>query len=301
MMIVIFSFLLLAGLFQAWRWYRQQKRLQRLQQVEFARVGRDVKNPLVGHSLQEWGVQKLNELRFHLLGNQRSTALRHGLIILFVQVGILYLNQNYLNLEPFFVQLVFLILTLYGLYLNSKKKMRLAFEAQFSEALNIINSSIRAGNSVIQGIEQCGQKIDGVLGEEFRTVSQRLEIGEDVESVFMSSWKRMPFSEYYFFIITVQLNMKGGGQVKEVMSRLGTLISNTRIIEKKKYAMTSEVRMSIKILTAIPIFFFFFIKYQSPANFDILLHHPIGQMLLYYAIASVLSGLLIVWVMMNKI
>lgn len=52
--------------------------------------------------------------------------------------------------------------------------------------------------------------------------------------------------------------MKGGGQVKEVMSRLGTLISNARVLEKKKYAMTSEVRMSIKILTAIPIFSFSF-------------------------------------------
>lgn len=136
--------------------------------------------------------------------------------------------------------------------------MRLQFDAQFSEALNIINSSIRAGNSVIQGIEQCGQKIDGVLGDEFRQISQRLEIGEDAESVFLASWRRLPFSEYYFFIITVQLNMKGGGQVKEVMSRLGTLISNARVLEKKKYAMTSEVRMSIKILTAIPIFSFSF-------------------------------------------
>lgn len=136
--------------------------------------------------------------------------------------------------------------------------MRLEFDVQFSEALNIINSSIRAGNSVIQGIEQCGQKIDGVLGDEFRQISQRLEIGEDAESAFMASWRRLPFSEYYFFIITVQLNMKGGGQVKEVMSRLGTLISNARVLEKKKYAMTSEVRMSIKILTAIPIFSFSF-------------------------------------------
>lgn len=301
MMMIIFSVLLLAGVIQIGLWFRQQKRLQRLQQVETARATPEVSKTLMSHPAMQWAVQQINVLRFHLIGKQRSTVLRHGLIVLLIQGAGLYVNQNYLNLEPVIVQLVLLILTLYGLYLNSKKKLRLAFESQFAEALNIINSSIRAGNSVLQGIEQCGQKIEGMLGDEFRTISQRLEIGEDAESVFMASWERLPFTEYYFFIITVQLNMKGGGQVKEVMSRLGTMISNGRVLEKKKFAMTSEVRMSIKILSAIPVFFFFFLKYQSPANFDILLHHPIGQMLLYYAIISILLGLLIVWMMMNKI
>uniref|UniRef100_UPI0031D0CDC5 type II secretion system F family protein n=1 Tax=Klebsiella sp. TaxID=576 RepID=UPI0031D0CDC5 len=301
MMMIIFSFLLLAGCIQLGLWYRQQKRMRRLQQAEAARNRVELTRRLLRNPLGGWLSRLMDTMRLHLLGKQRATALRHVLLLLLVQAASFYVNQNYLNLSPLIIHPACFVLTLYGLYLNSKKKMRLEFDAQFSEALNIINSSIRAGNSVIQGIEQCGQKIDGVLGDEFRQISQRLEIGEDAESVFLASWRRLPFSEYYFFIITVQLNMKGGGQVKEVMSRLGTLISNARVLEKKKYAMTSEVRMSIKILTAIPIFFFFFLKFQSPANFDILLHHPTGQMMLYYAICSILLGLLIVWMMMNKI
>ncbi|MDV0593154.1 hypothetical protein RZP54_30150, partial [Raoultella ornithinolytica] len=63
----------------------------------------------------------------------------------------------------------------------------------------------------------------------------------------------------------------------------------------------SSIYSTKPILTAIPIFFFFFLKFQSPANFDILLHHPTGQMMLYYAICSILLGLLIVWMMMNKV
>ena len=238
MMMIIFSFLLLAGCIQLGLWYRQQKRMQRLQQAEAARNRVELTRRLLRNPLGGWLSRLMDDMRLHLLGKQRSTALRHGLILLLVQAVSLYVNRNYLNLSPIIIHPVLFVLTLYGLYLSSKKKMRLEFDAQFSEALNIINSSIRAGNSVIQGIEQCGQKIDGVLGEEFRQISQRLEIGEDAESVFMASWRRLPFSEYYFFIITVQLNMKGGGQVKEVMSRLGTLISNARVLEKKKYAMT---------------------------------------------------------------
>jgi Flp pilus assembly protein TadB len=65
--------------------------------------------------------------------------------------------------------------------------------------------------------------------------------------------------------------------------------------------MTSEARMSVKILAAIPVLFFMFMKFQSPESVDILLNHPLGKMLFYYSVGSILFGLLVVWMMMNKI
>ena len=117
----------------------------------------------------------------------------------------------------------------------------------------------------------------------------------------MESYKRMPFKEYYFFIVVALNNMKAGGQLKEVISRLSTVISNSRIMDRKKLAKTSEVRMSVKILAAIPAFFVIFLKYQSPENFDILVNHSTGQIIFYYAIGSILIGLLIIWSMINKV
>lgn len=300
-MIIVFLLLILFGVLQLWLWRQQQQRTLSLQRVEAVQARNEMVQRLRQHSLGKRFGRTINDLRFHIIGKQRSVALQHGMIILLAQGAGVYLSQEYLHLNLQFTLPVIFVLTLYALYLRRKKKIRKEFETEFSEALNIINSSIRAGNSVIQGIEQCGQKMVGIVGEEFNQVALRLEIGEEPENVFMDSYARLPYREYYFFIIAVLINMKGGGQVKEVMSRLSSLISNGRIIERKKFAMTSEVRMSIKILTAIPIFFFYFMKFQSPASFDILLNHPIGQLLLYYSISSILLGLLIVWMMMNKI
>ncbi len=300
-MIVIFLLLILLGMLQLWLWHQQQRRTQTLRQTASKTEINALAQRLRRHSLGKRVSIIFNDIHFHLVGKQRSVLLQHIFILCVAQGGGVYVSQEYLHLSLLITMPVVLVMTLYALYIRSRKKMRQEFETAFSEALNIVNSSIRAGNSVVQGIEQCGQKMEGMVGEEFRQVSQRLEIGEDPESVFMDSYDRMPYREYYFFIITVLINMKGGGQVKEVMSRLGTLISNGRIIERKKYAMTSEVRMSIKMLTAIPIFFFFFIKFQSPASFDILLYHPAGQYILYYSIFSILLGLFISWMMMNKI
>lgn len=300
-MLIIFTLLFLIGVIQIYLMYQQQQRKKRLHIVETATsrnaLAVSMRQNFVGRRV----IDTFNDARFHLLGEKNTMLLQHAVIILLVQVASIYICKEYLQLSLFVMLPLCFILTLYALYLRARKKKRQSFEIEFSEALNIINSSIRAGNTVAQGISECGKKLEGVVGEEFHQVSQRLDIGEDVENVFMDSYHRLPYREYYFFIVTVLINMKGGGQIKEVMSRLSTLISEGRIIERKKYSMTSEVRMSIKILTGIPIFFFFFLKFQSPENFDVLLYHPVGQLMLYYAIASILLGLLIVWMMMNKI
>lgn len=300
-MIIIFSFLLIIGLFQLLLWRRQQKRMQRLQIVEAAQEKTEFKNKLQRSPFWQTLSQRILAVRFHLIGNERNVFLRHMIIVLVIQGAGIYINKEYLQFNPLIVQPIVFIVSLYALYLKSKKDLRKQFEDQFSESLNIINSSIRAGNSVIQGITECGERIDGILGREFKNISQRLEIGEDVASVFISSWKRLPYHEYYFFIVTVQINMKGGGQVKDVMSRLGKLITNERIVNKKKYAMTSEARMSVKVLAVIPVLFFVFLNYQSPESVDILLNNPIGQIVFYYAIGSILFGLLVVWIMMNRV
>lgn len=300
-MIIVFLLLILFGVLQLWFWRQQQQRTQNLRRVEEVQTRNALVLRLRQHALGKKFSNMINDLCFHIIGKQRSVAVQHGLIMLLAQIAGIYLGQQYLHLNLQFTFPVIFVLTLYALYLRRKKRVRKEFETEFSEALNIINSSIRAGNSVIQGIGQCGQKMVGVIGEEFSQVAQRLEIGEEAENVFMGSYARLPYREYYFFIIAVLINMKGGGQVKEVMSRLSSLISNGRIIERKKYAMTSEIRMSIKILTAIPVFFFYFMKFQSPDSVDLLLNHPVGQLLFYYSIFSILLGLLIVRMMMNKI
>ncbi|EHI7576296.1 protein dehydratase, partial [Salmonella enterica] len=150
------------------------------------------------------------------------------------------------------------------------------------------------------GINKCGEKISGVVGEEFKMISRRLSIGEDPQQIFKDSYEHLPYREYYFFILAVLININGGGQVKEVMSRLSKLITDSKVMERKKYAMTAEARMSVKVLACIPVGFTFILKILSPENFDILINHPTGQLILYYAIASILFGLFIVWNMMNK-
>ncbi|MCW2480008.1 type II secretion system F family protein [Candidatus Symbiopectobacterium sp. NZEC135] len=300
-MIFIFISMLLLGLLQLVLALKKRKNIRRLRHIATVPTANRLTHLLQQHLLWQRLVVLFSDVPRYLIGKEYNLALKNGLVVFFVQGVSIYSSLTYLHLDVLIVSPLMLLLTLYVLYQRSKKVARTVFETAFSEALNIINSVISAGNSVTLGIEQCGDKIVGTLGEEFRRISQRLEIGEEVENVLMESYRRLPYREYYFFIVTVLVNMKGGGQIKDVMTRLALMISNGRIIERKKMAMTSEVRMSVKILTAIPILFLFFIKYTSPENFSILLYDPVGKVILYYAMGSIFSGFFILWLMMNKL
>lgn len=299
--VIVFISLMVLGLLQCYNLLVLQQRTKVLRKAELIGLTREKKNIQTVLRTFPRLYKFLKELQFHLIGKTRSIWMKNVSVCIVLQAVIFYVNHEYLHLKLTIILPFGLLFTIVGVFVNNKKKSRVTFERDFSEALNIINSSIRAGNSVVKGISECGGKLTGQLGEEFNNIAQRLEIGESAENVFAESFNRFPYKEYYFFILTVQLNMKGGGQVKEVMAKLTSLISNGRIIDRKKLSMTSEVRMSVKILAAIPTLFILMMKFTSPENFAILLYHPTGQIIFYYSVGSIILGLFIVWLMMNKI
>ncbi|EMF0717556.1 type II secretion system F family protein [Citrobacter freundii] len=244
---------------------------------------------------------KIKKAHTNLIGKNRELVPIHSGVMVVVSCALLYVNAEFLQFDKVIVLAVGIIATIYILYMRQVKISRRNFERDFSEALNIINSSVRVGRPVMQGFEECAQRINSDFGQEFRRILMRLDIGDDPERVFMEAYKRYPYSEFFSFVITVLINMKGGGQVSEVMSRLTQLISASKTLDRKKTAMTAEARMSVKVLVIIPVFFFFFLKFLAPENFEILVGTDAGRYILYYAFGSILFGLFLVWSMMNKV
>lgn len=243
----------------------------------------------------------IEKLHANLIGKKNEHIFKHVAIILVACAAALYVNMEYLNFSNVVITNITLLATIYILYMRQVKKYRREFERDCSEALNIINSAVRVGRPVLQGFEECSRVIDSDFGREFKRILMRLDIGDDPERIFMDSYEKFPYSEYFSFVITVLINMKGGGQVSEVMSRLTMLISASKTLDRKKIAMTAEARMSVKVLVIIPVFFFFFLKFVAPDNFEILIGTDAGKYILYYALTSILIGLFIVWSMMNKV
>ncbi len=65
--------------------------------------------------------------------------------------------------------------------------------------------------------------------------------------------------------------------------------------------MTSEARISAKIVAAIPLIFMTILNYVNPGNVDFVLYDPSGRIVLFYVLGSEILGLLIVWLLVRGV
>ncbi|USD99188.1 type II secretion system F family protein [Vibrio sp. SCSIO 43133] len=193
-----------------------------------------------------------------------------------------------------------LIFTVFG-YRFLVGRRRRDFENTFPDALNILMSAVTAGDSLMQAISYVGEAMNNPIGREFKLMGDRLRLGESPEVVLQRSCKNYPYPEFLFFTVTIRANIARGGQLKGVLARLIRVLVDSRTLEKKKMAMTSEARISAKIVAAIPLIFTVILNYVNPANVDFVLNDPQGQYVLFYVLGSELIGLSIVWLLVRGV
>ncbi|QIQ21315.1 type II secretion system F family protein [Zophobihabitans entericus] len=224
--------------------------------------------------------------------------------IAFCLIGVcvcIFINKQYVH-QPMYVAVIasFLVVIIL-LFIQARIQLKREFELNFPEALSLLVGVVSSGNSLTQGIHECGVKIDGVVGSVFNEMSRRLEIGEDSDRILFDSYRRLPFREYYFFILVLIVNLQGGGEVKEIMYRLSKMISSNKALERTRDSKTAEIRMTVKILSIMPFAFIFMLKFIAPDNFNFLFDDQTGNYILYYVVGSVLIGQMIIRNMLSKI
>ncbi|MCG9787147.1 type II secretion system F family protein [Vibrio barjaei] len=212
-----------------------------------------------------------------------------------------YIVIELLSMTNFWLVLsLSLIFTVFG-YRFLVGRRRRDFENTFPDALNILMSAVTAGDSLMQAISYVGEAMNNPIGREFKLMGDRLKLGESPEVVLQRSCKNYPYPEFLFFTVTIRANIARGGQLKGVLARLIRVLVDSRTLEKKKMAMTSEARISAKIVAAIPLIFTVILNYVNPANVDFVLNDPQGQYVLFYVLGSELIGLSIVWLLVRGV
>ena len=220
-----------------------------------------------------------------------------ALIYLLVSNLIAYFFRS----DNLFFTFALMVLISFWMCVWLKQREERLFEEAFPDVLNMLASSVSAGESIMHAIAYVGRSQDNDLGNEFRLMAERMKIGESPDDVFRKACLRFPYPSFYFFIITLRANLDRGGQLKEVMTRINRLMFDARAINKKKFALTSEARMSAKIVAAIPFAFLFLLQYISPENYEFVMFNDRGKPILYYVLVSEFIGIMIVWLLMKRV
>ncbi|ATM94413.1 tight adherance operon protein [Yersinia frederiksenii] len=182
----------------------------------------------------------------------------------------------------------------------SRKRHHSLFKKDFPEVLLMINMASGSGASINHVLERCGQEVSGPLGHELVLICRRLNLGESPETVFYDAYQRFNYPEFYFLITIILLNIQQGGQLKELTSRLSQVISKNKTTEQKKSVLTAQTRMSVNIISAMPVAFSLLLYFIDAKNIESMWDNPIGRMIFFYIITSEAIGIYVIRKMLRK-
>jgi len=159
-----------------------------------------------------------------------------------------------LPIHPGFAPLIGITLAVCPfLYVFMKRKRRLnKFGQQLPEALELISRALRAGHSLGSGLSLVADEVEAPLGKEFARCYEEQNFGIPLEEALEEMTERIPNLDLRFFATAVILQRQTGGDLAEILDKIGHLVRERFKIYGQVAALTGEGRLSGIVLLALP-------------------------------------------------
>ena len=143
-------------------------------------------------------------------------------------------------------------------------KRRIAqFTAKFPDAIELLVRGLRSGLPITETIGVVGHEVPGPVGEEFRTVSDKMKIGKTMDAALQDTADRLGTPEFQFFVITIAIQRETGGNLAETLANLAEVLRKRGQMKLKIKAMSSESKASAYIIGSLPFIVFGLIWFIS--------------------------------------
>ena len=180
-------------------------------------------------------------------------------------------------------------------WLMMKRKRRLAkFGTQMPEALELLGRSLRAGHSLNAGFGLVASETEPPLATEFGRCYEEQKYGIPLDEAIQDMASRIPNMDLQFFATAVILQRQTGGDLSEILDKIGRLIRERLQILGQIQALTGEGRMSGAVLLALPPVLFLVMLKINYAYVMMLFIDPAGRYMLGGALVSQLLGALLI-------
>jgi tight adherence protein B len=184
-----------------------------------------------------------------------------------------------------------LLAALPATYVWFKRGRRLAaFGRQLPEALELISRALRAGHSLASGISLVAEEMNDPIRVEFERVYEAQNLGRPLEESLEELTERVPNLDLRFFVTAVILQRQTGGDLAEILDKIGHLIRERFKIWGQIQALTGEGRLSGVVLLALPPVLFVVMYRLNPDYAMVLFTDAMGQKMLAVAVIMQLIG-----------
>ena len=176
-----------------------------------------------------------------------------------------------------------------------KRSRRLSkFGKQMPEAMELLSRSLRAGHSLNAGFGLVAKEMEEPLAREFGRAFEEQNLGIPLDEAIEDMADRVPNMDLRFFATAVVLQRQTGGDLAEILDKIGHLIRERLQILGQIQALTGEGRMSGAVLLALPPVLFLVMLRLNYEYVMTLFTDEIGRYMLAFGLATQVVGALVI-------
>jgi tight adherence protein B len=190
--------------------------------------------------------------------------------------------------------------TLPIIWLLMRRKRRLKkFAAQLPEALELIARALRAGHSLAAGMNLVAHEMSAPIAVEFGRTFEEQNLGIPLEEALDNLTQRVPNLDLKFFATAIILQRQTGGDLAEILDKIGHLVRERFQIWGQVQALTGEGRLSGIVLLALPPALFAVVYRMNPDYLMLLFTDEMGKKMLVGGLVMQLLGALAIRKIVN--
>ncbi|MCJ7737966.1 MAG: type II secretion system F family protein [Anaerolineae bacterium] len=180
-------------------------------------------------------------------------------------------------------------------YVSSLRRKRLrAFNNQLGDTINLLVNSLRAGYSVMQGMEAVAGEMDAPISTEFGRVVQEQRLGVSLEGALANMLRRVPSDDLDMMITAINIQREVGGNLAEVLDAISYTIRERVRIKGEIRALTAQSRWSGYIISLVPVVLAVVIYFINPDFMSLMFSERCGWLMLGLAGAGIVAGYFVI-------
>jgi tight adherence protein B len=179
------------------------------------------------------------------------------------------------------------------LFLRVRKNHKTAqVEKQMPDVMELLARSLRAGHTLPSAIELAGQETPKPLGTELRMAYEEQRLGISMHEALRHMGDRVSSPDLRYWVTAVLVQTETGGNLAEIMEKIGHLIRDRLRVKGKIRALTAEGRLSALILGILPFVVFLALYIMNRDYIMTLFYEPLGHKLLLAGGIGIALGLI---------
>jgi tight adherence protein B len=183
---------------------------------------------------------------------------------------------------------------LFAWVFRKRAKRLYRFQEGLPEALDLMVSALRAGQSFIAAMSSVARECADPVGCEFKACFEEQNYGLELKVALDNLVKRVPLQDLRIVTTAIMIQKETGGNLAEVLDKTSHVIRERFRLKRQVRVHTAQGRLTGWILTLLPVVLGIALCFVNREMMSILWTNPTGIKLLEYSGCSIVVGGLII-------